>query len=84
MERLAEFAAGPEAKECILILETTGRRPLRKKKMRTLDAEEFIRPFDRKQLCTMAVGEGSESSLRKDYLASLCVELAGEDPERGG
>ena len=82
VERLAEFAAGPEAKECILILETTGRRPLRKKKMRTLEAEEFIRPFDRKQLCTMAVGEGSESSLRKDYLASLCVELAGEDPER--
>ena len=27
VERLAEFAAGPEAKECILILETTGRRP---------------------------------------------------------
>ena len=81
VERLAEFALQKEAGRCVFLLETTGRRPPRKKKLRTLEAGEFIRPFDVKQLATMAVGEGSENTGEKDYLSSLCIELAGEDPE---
>lgn len=79
--RLGEFAALPAAGRCAVVLELTGRR-IQRKKVRTISADEALRPFDVTQLCTMAVGEGGEEPGLLDYLAALCVELAGDDPER--
>lgn len=79
--RLGEFAALPAAGRCAVVLELTGRR-IQRKKVRTISADEVLRPFDVTQLCTMAVGEGGGDPGLLDYLAALCVELAGDDPER--
>ena len=79
-ERLAEFAALPGAGRCILLLEVSGKR-YRRKKVRDLSADDYVRGFDVTQLCTMAVGVGRESSRHKEYLTYLCQEGAAGDPE---
>ena len=79
--RLGEFAALPAAGRCAVVLELTGKR-VQRKKVRTISADEILRPFDITQFCTMAVGESGASSGLMDYLAALCVELAGGGPER--
>lgn len=79
--RLGEFAALPAAGRCAVVLELDGRR-IQRRKVRTISADEVLRPFDVTQLCTMAVGEGGESAGLMDYLSVLCEELAGDDPER--
>ena len=79
--RLGEFAALPAAGRCAVVLELTGKR-IQRKKVLTLSADELLRPFDVTQFCTMAVGEGGESSGLMDYLTCLCTELTGVNPER--
>lgn len=79
-ERLAEFAALPAAQRCVIVLEVEGKR-YRRKRVTDLSADDYIRPFDVTQLCTMAVSVGRESSREKEYLSSLCREGIGGDPE---
>lgn len=79
--RLGEFAALPAAGRCVVVLELDGKR-IQRKKVPTLSTDDVLRPFDVTQFCTMAVSEGGEAPGRMDYLAALCVELAGADPER--
>lgn len=80
-ERLAEFAALPAAGRCVVVLEVEGKR-YRRKRVADVSADDYIRPFDVTQLCTMAVSVGRESSREKEYLASLCQEGTARDVER--
>lgn len=79
--RLGEFAALPAAGRCAVVLELDGKR-IQRKKVRTISADDVLRPFDATQFCTMAVSEGGAEPGLMDYLAALCVELTGPAPER--
>ncbi len=79
--RLGEFAALPAAGRCVIVLELNGKR-IQRKKVRTISSDDVLCPFDVTQFCTMAVSETGEDPGRMNYLAALCVELAGADPER--
>ena len=79
--RLGELAALPAAGRCAVVLELTG-KCIRHKKVRTVSADEELRPFDATQFCVMAAGRSDGASELIDYLSALCVELTGPDPER--